>query len=159
MKRKFYRLDNFFECEVMSHDFETLKFLCQDIETLSYLYPEIKSWYWNVFAKGFACNQRDILIAREKNGQLAGFSLLKNTACERKICTFYIFPEFRESGLGRKLLPVAIDMVGGKGIGITVSEAVNCSLNPLLSKFGFEIESVETGLYLPKQKELIYKLD
>lgn len=159
MQNSIYRLDQFFECKVMIHDRETLKFLGQDIEALAYLYPEIKSWYWNTFAKGFEGHEREILIATEKSGQLAGFSLLKNTFFEKKICTFYILPEFRESGLGRKLLPVAIDIIGGKEVGITVSESVDKSLNPLLLNSGFEVENIESGLYLPHQKEIFYKLD
>ncbi|MND81937.1 hypothetical protein D3C80_737490 [compost metagenome] len=159
MQNSIYQLDQFFECEIMTHDHETLKFLGQDIETLAYLYPEIKSWYWNIFAKGFEGHEREILIAKEKSGQLAGFSLLKNTFFEKKICTFYILPEFRESGLGRKLLPVAIDVIGGKDIGITVSESVDKFLKPLLLSNGFEFESIESGLYLPQHKEIFYKLD
>lgn len=159
MQNSIYQLDQFFECEIMSHNLETLKFLGQDIETLAYLYPDIKSWYWSIFAKGFEGHEREVLIARENSGQLAGFSLLKNTFFEKKICTFYILPEFRESGLGRKLLPLAIDVIGGKDIGITVSDPVDKSLKPLLLSNGFEFESIESGLYLPQHKEIFYKLD
>lgn len=158
MQKSMYRLDQFFKCEVMSHDFNTLKFLSQDIEALTYLYPEIKKWYWNVFATGFAGDEREIVLAKDNSGQLAGFSLLKNSYFEKKICTFYILPEFRESGLGKKLLPLAIELVGEKNVGITVSESANSSLNPLLSSNDFVIENIETGLYLPNQKEFIYKL-
>lgn len=158
MQKSMYRLDQFFKCEVMPHDFNTLNFLNQDIEALTYLYPEIKKWYWNVFAKGFAKNEREIVLAKDIFGQLAGFSLLKKSYLEKKICTFYILPEFRESGLGKKLLPVAIELVGEKNVGITVSESVNSSLKPLLSSNDFVVENIETGLYLPEQKEFIYKL-
>ncbi|MGI1793983.1 GNAT family N-acetyltransferase [Acinetobacter variabilis] len=159
MKKSIYQLDKIFKYEIMSNDFEALKFLRQDVEALSYLYPEIKKWYWNVFANGFLKAERKILLAKESSGQLAGFSLLKNDLFEKKICTFYILPEYRESGLGRKLLPIAISMVGEKNVGITVSESVDASLNPLLSLNGFEIERIEPDLYLPKTKEIIYKLD
>lgn len=158
MQKSMYRLDQFFKCEVMPHDFDTLKFLSQDIEALSHLYPEIHSWYWNIFATGFARDEREIVLAKDNFGQLAGFSLLKNSYCEKKICTFYILPEFRESGLGKKLLPFAIDLVGEKHVGITVSESVNNSLTPLLLSNDFVIENIETGLYLPNQKEFFYKL-
>lgn len=158
MNKNIYRLDKNFTSEVMPHDLKTLKYLNQDIEALSHLYPEIHWWYWGVFAKGFAMNERKILFAKDNTGQLAGFSLLKNSYFEKKICTFYILPEFRESNLGTKFLPIAVDLVGGKDVGITVSEAVNKSLNPLLSAYDFEIENIKTGLYLPKNKEIFYKL-
>lgn len=159
MQKSMYRLDKVFKCEIMKHNFQTLKLLNQDIDSLSYLYPEIKSWYWNTFAKGFAFHKREIIVARDNFGNLAGFSLLKNCSSEKKICTFFILPEFRESGLGKKLLPVCIDTIGNKQVGITVSETINSSLNSLLLKNNFEIENIESGLYLPNSKEIFYKLD
>lgn len=158
MQKSIYRLDQIFKCEIMPHDLDTLKFLSQDIDSLAHLYPEIKAWYWNVFAKGFVGDEREILLAKDNLGQLAGFSLLKNSLFEKKICTFYILPEFRESGLGKRFLPLAIEMVGEKEVGITVSESVNSSLSPLLLSHDFVIENVETNLYLPNQKEFLYKL-
>ena len=158
MLKSMYLLSNNFKCELMQRNCDTLKFLTQDIDALSYLYPEIKIWYWNTFAKGFARDERAVLLATDIYGKPAGFSLLKNSYSEKKICTFYIFPEYRESSLGKKLLPVAIGLLDEDEIGITVSESVNQSLQPLLSSNSFVIESIETGLYLPKQKEFIYKL-
>lgn len=142
----------------MPHDLKTLKYLNQDIETLSHLYPEIKLWYWNVFAKGFFRGEREILFAKDSLGKLAGFSLLKNSDYEKKICTFYILPEFRESNLGKKLLPIAIDLVGSKEVGITVSEVVSSTLTPLLSSYDFEIEKIEKNLYIAESKEFFYRL-
>lgn len=156
--KSIYRLDNLFKYEVISNDFEALNFLRQDVESLSYLYPDIKQWYWKVFAAGFLHAQRKIILATEVSGELAGFCLLKHDLFEKKICTFYVCPEYRESGLGRKLLPVAVDTLGEKDIVITVSESVNSSLSPLLLQNNFEIENIESGLYLPKSKEIFYNL-
>lgn len=156
--KSIYQLDKFFKYEVISNDFEALHFLRQDMESLSYLYPNIEQWYWKVFANGFLQDQRKIILAKESSGDLAGFCLLKNDSFEKKICTFYICPEYRESGLGRKLLPIAVSTLGEKNIIITVSDSVNPSLNPLLSHNGFEVEKVESGLYLPKNNEIIYNL-
>lgn len=158
MHKSMYRLDNNFKCELMPRDRNTLKLLNQDIEALAYFYPEIKKWYWNIFAKGFLTDEREVLVAKDSFGQFAGFSLLKNSLFEKKICTFFILPEFRESSLGKKLMPVAIGMLGEQAVGITVSESVNSSLSPLLSMNGFVVENTEIGLYLPKQKEFLYQL-
>lgn len=156
--KSIHRLDNFFKYEIISNNFEALSFLRQDVESLSYLYPDIKQWYWKVFAKGFLHAQRKIILATESSGELAGFCLLKNDLFEKKICTFYICPEYRESGLGRKLFPIAVDSLGEKDIVITVSESVDSSLSPLLLQNSFEIENIESGLYLPKSKEIFYNL-
>lgn len=158
VKRKTYHLDKFFMCEIMPHSKDTLNYLIQDIEALEYLYPNIKSWYKNIFAQGLKNNEREVIFVREKSGAFAGFSLLKNTFDEKKICTFFILPEFRESGIGKKMLPIAMDLIGGKNVGITVSESVNSSLEPLLLKNSFTLDSEESGLYLPNSKELLYIL-
>lgn len=160
MKKMIYRLDKSFKLELMqSRDLTSLKFLCQDIEKLSYLYPNIKHWYWHIFAQGFLGNEREIVCVYDNsNNELAGFALLKRAMLEKKICTFYILPEYRESGLGHKFFPIIIDLLGMKDIGITVSESVNVSLQPLLNHNNFEFEKLENGLYLPGKKEIIYKL-
>lgn len=158
MKKRIYRLDKEFVCEIMPHDFNTLIFLRQDIEFLTYLYPNINYWYWNTFAEGFARNEREVLFVRDKSGNFAGFSLLKRTPLEKKICTFFILPEFRESGVGKKMLPISIDIVGEKDACITVSELVNTSLEPLLLANSFSLEAKINSLYRPENTEFLYRL-
>lgn len=158
MKKSVYKLDNRFKCEIMPHDLSTLNLLRQDINYLSYLYPQINLWYWKTFAQGLYKNERNVLVVRDLDDEFAGFSLLKNTEYEKKLCTFYILPEFRESGIGKHLLPLSIDILGGKDIGITASKLIYPTLQPLLLKNSFTLEDQREGLYKPENTEHIYLL-
>lgn len=142
----------------MPHDSSTLNLLRQDINYLSYLYPQINLWYWKTFAQGLYKNERNVLVVRDLDGEFAGFSLLKNTEFEKKVCTFYILPEFRESGIGKKFLPLAIDVIGGKNVGITASKLVYPTLDPLLLDNNFVLVEKKEGLYKPENTEHIYLL-
>lgn len=158
MNKSIYRLDERFKWELHSNDRNSLIFIRQEIELLEHLYPNIKQWYQNIFTVGFFRKQRKLLLIKDICGELAAFSLLKHTEFEKKICTLYVCPTFRESGIGNKLVPLSVELLGEKNIGITVSEDVNPLLEGLLRTNSFEVDQVESGLYLPNKKELFYKL-
>ncbi|MEB6675576.1 N-acetyltransferase [Acinetobacter haemolyticus] len=158
MNKSIYRLDSRFKWELHSSDSNSLIFIRQEIDLLDHLYPNIKQWYKNTFSVGFFKKQRKLLLIKDMEGELAAFSLLKDTEFEKKICTLYVCPTFRESGIGNKLVPLSVNLLGEKNIGITVSQDVNPLLESLLKTNSFEVNQVENGLYLPNKKEFFYKL-
>lgn len=158
MNKNIYRLDGNFKLELKSDGLDALKYVQQEIEILSYLYPDIKNWYKNVFSKSFLQQERKILLVKDIDDELAAFVLLKDTFLEKKICTFYVCPTFREARIGKKLLPISVDLLGGKNVGITVSQEVNSSLKMLLESNSFSVHDIKQGLYLPNKSEFCYKL-
>nr|WP_237617462.1 GNAT family N-acetyltransferase [Pseudomonas putida] len=102
-------------------------------------------------------NQRKIIVAHQ-NGEVAGLSLLKNTVEEKKICTFYVLPEFRGYGLGGDLMSKSLQILDRNGIEITVSEERHEELSPLLSSSGFTLVSVKSDYYRNGKDEIFYKL-
>lgn len=158
MYKYLYRLDQNFKTYLLEPNPTNIKFLSQEIEYLKMYYPNIRQWYFNTFARGFISGSREILIAKDNDGELAGFALLKHSSSENKICTFFICPNYRESGLGKKLFPIALDVLKGKDISITVSDVVNSQLTGLLVSNSFNLTRQESGLYLPNKIEYFYNL-
>jgi ribosomal protein S18 acetylase RimI-like enzyme len=120
-------------------------------------YPNFKNWLYFSFRKEMIEGKRSIVIARCGN-RVAGMSLLKNTLVEKKICTFYILPSYRGSGIGRQLMDESISRLGDKDIKITVAEEQNLELYPLLTSKGFSVENKVSGYYRDNVDEYFYSL-
>lgn len=155
---KLYSFDSIFTCNKLERNDDNLKLLVQEVDALSTLYPNIREWYRNIFAQGFLKAEREIVVVTDMEAEIAAFALLKNTFSERKICTFYVNPYFREAKVGTKFFPILIDYLGGKDIGISMNETVHPILHGLLDKFSFELNHTQTGLYLPNKKEYFYHI-
>ncbi|NBA84044.1 GNAT family N-acetyltransferase [Pseudomonas putida] len=134
-----------------------VKEIAVSLADVGLLYPGFKNWLYFTFRAGMINNQRKIIVAHQ-NGEVAGLSLLKNTVEEKKICTFYVLPEFRGYGLGGDLMSKSLQILDRNGIEITVSEERHEELSPLLSSSGFTLVSVKSDYYRNGKDEIFYKL-
>lgn len=123
------------------------------LSDVSCLYPEFESWL-HFKVRRF---DRDIVIAHDGN-QLAGVSILKNFGSERKICTFYVAPQFRGEMLGQALMTKSLQFLDSEETFITVSEERNDQLFPLLKSNGFKVQKVVPNLYREGKNEFFYSL-
>lgn len=131
--------------------------IAKSLSTVGGYYPSFKNWLYFTFRKELIEGKRSIVIARDGNS-LAGLSLLKHTIDEKKICTFYILPPYRENGVGDMLMDESTSYLGGKDIKITVAEERNQELCPLLKSKGFSIENKVSGYYRDNVDEYFYSL-
>ena len=69
-------------------------------------YPGYFKWFHQTFLEGLKKKERMILIAQESQ-KVVGCILLKKTPDEKKICTFFVHPDFRKQGIGQKLIKAA----------------------------------------------------
>lgn len=145
-----------FDFEIIEGDFP-IKEIAASLADVGSLYPEFKSWLYFTFRAGMINNQRKIIVAHH-DGQVAGLSLLKKNTEEKKICTFYVRPEFRGYGLGTDLMSESLGVLGHNDIGITVSEERHDELYPLLSASGFTLVSVKSDHYRNGKDEMFYNL-
>lgn len=142
--------------EIIESDLHFKKIAASLSDVGSY-YPEFKSWLYFTFRAGIFVGERKILVAHS-DGDIAGLALLKNSSSEKKICTFYVLPEYREDGIGRSLMHEAMQTLGHSDIGISVSEERNSELSPLLRSCGFSLTSVMPGHYRSEKSEFFYNL-
>ena len=117
-------------------------------------YPQLTSWYREVFLPGLVDGERGYVLA-VSGGELAGCALLKNTQDEKKISTIFVDPRFRRQGLGRKLFTEAMKALGNTAQ-LSVSEEVLPQLNPLLAEFDFHFLEKKENVYKNGKSELYF---
>jgi ribosomal protein S18 acetylase RimI-like enzyme len=131
--------------------------LAESLSTVGAYYPNFKNWLYFTFRKEMIEGKRSIVIARAGN-KIAGWSLLKHSFDEKKICTFYISPSYRRTGVSHQLMDFSTSYLGDKDIKITVAEERNLDLYPLLESKGFSIENKVIGYYREDVAEYFYSL-
>lgn len=133
------------------------KYIANYLTAAGKLYPDFKNWLYMTFRPGYLDGTRSILIC-DHESQISGVALLKKDLSEKKICTFYVSPEFRGQGIGSELMKRSVQALGEKDICITVPEERSLELYPTLNNSGFKITSAVDGMYRPGKTENIYTL-
>ena len=76
---------------------------------------------------------------------------------ESKICTFRVAKKERSNGVGTRLMRQSLNWLESSHSVITINEEKVSQYKPLLAKFDFQRINILSGLYIPKQKEVIYR--
>lgn len=68
-------------------------------------YPNVKSWYRNIFLKGFENGTRIVRVVRDGDN-LYGLSIIRVDARKKqnKLCTLFLLTEARKNGIGTHLV-------------------------------------------------------
>lgn len=135
-------------------NFRHLSHLLADIAPL---YPDFSAWLTFKFRRNLASGERNIVIAHDGN-QVHGVSLLKSTAEERKICTFYVDEAVRGQGTGRELMNQSLHWLDSDDAIITVSDERLETLQPLLAQTGFQQQAELNDVYRKQHSEFIFSL-
>lgn len=118
-------------------------------------YPHFDSWFFNKVCPDLPSFKRRIIYKIYCNS-IIGVSILKKYPNEKKISTFKIHPDFRNSGIGSQLMSESLDWLECSLPLITVNQDIDPLLSPFLSKFKFQRTSIVSNLYLPSKNEIIY---
>jgi ribosomal protein S18 acetylase RimI-like enzyme len=119
-------------------------------------YPFFYSWLKQKCRPGLMSGERSIVIAA-RGSRIAGFAILKNTYCERKICTFFVDKNYRRNGIGNMLMSECVSAFSDKPI-ITVTESLVDHYSQLLTKFEFGRPFVLFSAYKKNVAEYMYGL-
>ena len=127
-------------------------------------YLDIKEWYEKVMSEIEQNNKRRelflALISKEENLHLAGILILKKTENEKKICTIRVLKNFRNKGIGTKLLKKSIEYLETKTPLITLpEECYKGSFKFLLEKYSFKMTSKVVGVYRDNKVEYFFNED
>lgn len=131
--------------------------LIRDLSEISPLYPCFKGWLTFKFLGNLSKGQRKLLVAHNGDS-VVGYSLLKQSAQESKICTFYIIDEYRELGVGQELMTQSLQTLDSSETFITVSDERLEELSPLLKAKGFTLSSSVVDMYRSGSSEHIWTL-
>ncbi|BBV08523.1 TPA: GNAT family N-acetyltransferase [Providencia stuartii] len=112
----------------------------------------------NYICKKKQLKDRSIIFAYDENDSIIGASLLKNSVEEKKICTFFIRPDYHYRGIGNALMKKSLMKFGDNDeVLITCSELVIPQLLPILNKFHFNDVGSTENLYQSGYTEFFYK--
>ena len=125
------------------------------IRPINDIYPEYTAWFKEKFIPGLKKKERMYIIAQDENNALAGCVLIKKTAEEKKICTFFVCPNYRHNGLGKKLMQQALSELGEHPL-ITVSGRNLPQMAHLLKECGFHLSATKRGAYNPTDTEYYF---
>ncbi|WP_431123351.1 GNAT family N-acetyltransferase [Flagellimonas flava] len=117
-------------------------------------YPEIDKWFTNKVTPGLISGDRSIIFLKYKQED-AGFAIVKNDLEEKKICTFYIFPEFRGKGIASKLFEESFNVLGTDKPLMTIPENRFQKFKKYTEKFQFKL-TMQDHVYQNISKELVF---
>lgn len=121
---------------------------------LSGFYPGFKDWYWNKVVPGLG-ETRNLDIAR-RDGRIVAVCISKKTELERKVCTLWVSPSHRGTGLGVRMLMDAMAWLGTTKPALTVCEERYLSFASILKGLGFPPPRAVVDLYRPGKIEYLY---
>lgn len=111
---------------------------------VSLFYPDAVMWYM------MCSTSIDHVMIKDKYG----FAIVKKS--ERKICTLYVYKEFRNSGHGLKLFEKCFAALGTRKPLLTVSEENHDMFAKLFAHYKFNLTCIANGMYRPGVNEYIY---
>lgn len=118
------------------------------IETSSFKrdYPDYENWFWEKQVKGIFDGNRDTIIA-VYNNRIVGISNIKNTPCEKKICTLSVDKRYRMKSIGSKLVDLSLNLLGTKTPVITMSLYKLPMFHSIINNNGWIATSFQKDLY------------
>lgn len=124
-------------------------------EDVSGFYPDFSGWVSRKVVPGIINGDREIIIALNAEKQI-GYSVIKNTVKEKKICTLYVEPEARSQHIGTALLNISKIRLKEDHPLITVSEDRVHFFEKLFNGSGFvKIDGIN-DLYVKGKTEFVY---
>lgn len=119
------------------------------------IYPDYSEWFLNTFLPGLKKKERLCIVAQDETQKLIGCVLVKKTPVDKKICTFFVHPDFRRRGVGKQLMIHTLKTLGEFPL-ISVSEKKMAELQPFLSKCGFHLSAAKKGIYHSDETEYYF---
>lgn len=140
------------------YPYEVIKKLIDEVLYISmkvkYDYPDYKNWFLTKQVSGLYDNTRNIIVAHI-DGKLVGFTSLKKTDTERKICTFYVEKRFRKNQIGSKLVEKSIEFLETEQPLITIPMDKLNEFIRIGNKYNWKVTDIIENLYRINNPEVI----
>lgn len=140
------------------YPYEVIKKLIDEVLFISMQvkndYPDYKNWFLTKQVSGLYDNTRNIIVAHI-DGKLVGFTSLKKTDTERKICTFYVEKRFRKNQIGSKLVEKSIEYLETEQPLITIPMDKLNEFIRIGNKYNWKVTDIIENLYRINNPEVI----
>ena len=137
---------------------ELSKNIYQITDHLCKHYPRHREWYFSTqLPESINSDKRNILFVRDENNKdkIIAMSCLKNDN-EKKICTLYVLPEYRNKGIGTKLIEESMNWLGTTKPFATIANDNLKELIPIIKKYNWELVEVLNNVYNDFSHELCF---
>lgn len=124
---------------------------------LSAQYPGFRDWYWNKVVPGLGDTRKLEVVKRD--GRIVGLWIAKRTPEELKICTLWVMPSHRGTGLGVRMIMDALAWLGTTRPLVTVSQERHHDFVVIFRRLGFRAPKAVLGLYREGMTEYVYDQD
>lgn len=117
------------------------------------LYPKFDSWYNKIFYD-LCFGNRSILVVKLKD-QVAGYSIVKHSVFENKICSFNVLKKYRRNRIGTTLMEKSVELLQGNAL-ITINERLVDSFSSIIEKYEFLLCFRLLNIYRANQYEYFF---
>ena len=126
--------------------------------TLSHLedtYPGFRAWFYGKVGSPHSREERATFV-QKRNGRICGIAIAKRSFAERKLCTLWVQPEARTSGIAAELGAQAFEWLGTRKPLFTVPEERIPEFRTLLNRWDFQVQQTLIGYYRPERAEYVF---
>ena len=113
-------------------------------------------WYWEKVVPNILKGTRDVIIVTV-NGEMAGVTIVKKEDKERKLCTIFVIPEYRDRKITTKLLEESFAFLETTTPLVTISEDKLDMFQGIIKKYNWkETQVLPKGYYNDTYKEIVF---
>jgi GNAT superfamily N-acetyltransferase len=119
-------------------------------------YPDFGHWFVNRCMPGIVAGD-DLMILAKEHGRVVGVALGKRGDAETKLRCVRVSPELQSRGVGLHLIDRMLRALDCDKPHCTVSEEMlHLYSRAFVNRYGFDLSSVDKGLYRPGKLEYIF---
>lgn len=135
--------------EIISKAYNATEDVCK-------LYPNYFMWYWKKVVPNILTGTRDVIIIMV-NEEVVGVAIVKKADEERKLCTVYVEPNYRDREITTKLLEEAFSFLGTTKPLASISEEKLDMFQGIIKKYNWEKTQVlPEGYYNKNSREIVF---
>jgi hypothetical protein len=120
------------------------------------IYPGFRPWFYGSAVAGVETGERKMFVAFARDWEIGGVVIAKRSSVERKLCTVWVRPELRNSGVAAELATDALDWLGTEKPLFTVTEDRVSQFGGLLRAWGFGQPQRIANAYRDSAAELVF---
>jgi hypothetical protein len=125
------------------------------IRQLEFVYPGFDAWFHGKVVPGLRDGSRKLFV-ESAAGRMAGLAIAKRTSSERKLCTLWVAPETRNTGVAARLADEAFDWLGTAKPLFTVPDVRMKEFAGLLNRWEFVETQVVEDIYRQTSREFVF---
>lgn len=154
--REFFKASDLLKAErnkdfskVIAESYMITDWICKD-------YPAHCDHFYSKYVPGIFDGEREV-ISCYVNEKIAATAFLKKDANERKICTFYVKPDYQKQGIATALIEKCFDWLGTTKPLITIADYKLDQFAGIIKKYDWtEDQILETDYYNSHSREHVF---